>query len=132
MRQEGLTMLEGFKRYDIAIGTSSVSITDNGIAFSKAAIIRMEKPEYVIFLIDKSGKKIAIQKAEKNDDGATQFYTKKKNISVRWNNKDLLKTIAEMMNWELSGNIYKVEGEYISAENAMIFDLKNAVQTKSK
>lgn len=128
-----MKMLEGFKRYDIAIGTSSVSITDNGIAFSKAAIIRLGKPEYVIFLMDENGKRIAIQKAEKSDDGAIQFYSpKKKNISVRWNNKDLLKALAEIMNWELAGNIYKVEGEYISAENAMIFDLKNAVQTKSK
>lgn len=125
-------MLEGFKRYDIAIGTSSVSITDNGIAFSKAAIIRIGKPEYVVFLMNENDKKIAIQKAEKNDEGAIQFYTKKKNVSVRWNNKDLLKTITEMMNWKLSGNIYKAEGEYVSAENAMIFDLKNAIQTKSK
>ena len=71
------------------------------------------------------GKMLRIQCFEKN-------VKKKKNISVRWNNKDLLKALAEIMNWELAGNIYKVEGEYISAENAMIFDLKNAIQTKSK
>ena len=55
-------MLDGFKQYNMAVGTSSVSITDNGIAFSKAAIVRIGKPEYVIFMIDEEGKRIAIQK----------------------------------------------------------------------
>ena len=45
------------------IGHLYVSITDNGIAFSKAAIVRIGKPEYVIFMIDEEGKRIAIQKA---------------------------------------------------------------------
>lgn len=48
----GSSMLDGFKQYNMAVGTSSVSITDNGIAFSKAAIVRIGKPEYVIFMID--------------------------------------------------------------------------------
>ena len=125
-------MLEGFKQYNMAVGTSSVSITDNGIAFSKAAIIRMGKPEYVIFMIDEEGKRIAIQKAKKDDDGAIPFYSEKKIISVRWNNKELLKTIATMMNWELSGNVYKAEGDYISSEEAIIFDLNTATQSQSK
>ena len=56
-------MLDGFKQNNMAVGSSSVSITDNGIAFSKAAIVRIGKPEYVIFMIDEEGKRIAIQKA---------------------------------------------------------------------
>ena len=125
-------MLDGFKQYNMAVGTSSVSITDNGIAFSKAAIVRIGKPEYVIFMIDEEGKRIAIQKAEKDDDGAIPFQSEKKIVSVRWNNKELLKTSATMMNWELSGNVYKAEGDYISSEEAIIFDLNNATQSQSK
>lgn len=37
-----------------------------------------------------------------------------------------------MMNWELSGNVYKAEGDYISSEEAIIFDLNNATQSQSK
>ena len=125
-------MLDGFKQYNMAVGTSSVSITDNGIAFSKAAIVRIGKPVYVIFMIDEEGKRLAIQKAEKDDDGAIPFYSEKKIVSVRWKNKELLKTIATMMNWELSGNVYKAEGDYISSEEAIIFDLNNATQSQSK
>ena len=36
-------MLEGFKQYNMTIGTASVSITENGIAFSKTTIIKMDK-----------------------------------------------------------------------------------------
>ena len=125
-------MLEGFKRYDIAIGTPSVSITDNGMSFSKATIVRLGKPEYVIFLVDEKDKRIAIQKADRDDEGATQFYTEKKIVSVRWNNKELLKMISSLMGWELSGNVYKADGEYIPTEEAMIFDLKEAKRTISK
>lgn len=125
-------MLEGFKRYDITVGTISVSITDNGISFSKAAIVRMGKPEYVIFMIDEENKRIAIQKSEKDEEGAIKFYSEKNVISVRWNNKELLKTISQMMDWQLTGNIYRADGDYISSEVAIIFDLKKAEKSSSK
>ena len=36
-------MLEGFKQYNMTIGTASVSITENGIAFSKTTIIKIDR-----------------------------------------------------------------------------------------
>lgn len=125
-------MLEGFKQYNMTIGTASVSITENGIAFSKTTIIKMNKVPYVKLLIDEEGKRIAIQKALENDEGAIGFYNNQKIVSVRWNNKELLKTIAKMMNWELSGNVYRVDGDYVAEEEAMIFDLKEAEKSSSK
>lgn len=125
-------MLEGFKQYNLTIGTASVSITSNGIAFSKSTVVKMEKSPYVKFYIDDNEKRIAIQKAQKDDDGAIGFYNGQKIISVRWNNRELLKTIAKMMGWNLDGMIYKVDGDYIPEEEAMIFDLKNAEQIPSK
>lgn len=125
-------MLEGFKQYNMTIGTASVSITENGIAFSKTTIIKMDKVSHVKFFIDENNKKIAIQKAMKDDEGAISFYNNQKIVSVRWNNKELLKTIARMMGWELSGNVYKVDGDYFAEEQAMIFDLKEAEKTSSK
>lgn len=125
-------MLEGFKQYNMTIGTASVSITENGIAFSKTTIVKMDKVPYVKLFIDEGNKRIAIQKANKDDEGAINFYSNQKIISVRWNNKELLKTIARMMEWELSGNVYKVDGDYIAEDEAMIFDLKKAEKTSSK
>lgn len=125
-------MLEGFKQYNMTIGTASVSVTENGIAFSKTAVVKMDKAQYVRFYIDEDNKKIAIQKAKKEDDGSIAFYNNQKIISVRWNNKELLKTIAKMMGWELPGTVYKVDGDYIPEEEAMIFDLKRAEKTLSR
>ena len=125
-------MLEGFKQYNMTIGTASVSITENGIAFSKTTVVKMDKVQYVRLYIDENNKKIAIQKEKKEDEGSIAFYNNQKIISVRWNNKELLKTIAGMMEWNLSGTVYKVDGDYIAEEEAMIFDLKKAEKTSSK
>lgn len=125
-------MLEGFKQYNMTIGTASVSITENGIAFSKTTIVKMDKVPYVKLYIDEGNKRIAIQKASKEDEGVINFYSNQKIVSVRWNNKELLKTIARMMDWELSGNVYKVDGDFIAEDEAMIFDLKKAEKTSSK
>ena len=52
---------------------------------------------------------------------------KKSNVlSVRWNGRDLLNTIKEMMNWDYSSESYKVAGTLLGEESAMLFDLENA------
>ena len=93
--------LAGFKKFNLSTGISSISITQNGVAFSKTAVLRMEKAPYVCVYIDEEGKRFAIQEATENDESATRFYNNQKVIAVRWNNKELLKTIQKMMNWEL-------------------------------
>lgn len=125
-------MLEGFKQYNMTIGTASVSVTENGIAFSKTAIVKMDKTPYVKLFIDEQNKRIAIQKTTEKDDGAIAFYNEQKTVSVRWNNKELLKTLSKMMEWDLKGTVYKVDGDYLSDEEAMIFDLKDAEKSPSK
>ena len=45
-------MLEGFKQYNMTIGTASVSITENGIAFSTTTVVKMAKVQYVRLYID--------------------------------------------------------------------------------
>lgn len=123
-------MLEGFKKYDMAVGTSAVSITEHGVAFSKACIVRLGKPEYVELLIDYSNKQIAVKVASKDTEGAFPFYNpNKKVVSVRWNNKDLLNEIINLMGWELKDTIYRANGEYIPEEKATVFDLKTAVKS---
>lgn len=123
-------MLEGFEKYDMAVGTSTVSITEHGVAFSKACIVRLGKPEHVELLIDYSNKQIAVKVASKDTEGAFPFYNpNKKVVSVRWNNKDLLNEIINLMGWELKDTIYRANGEYIPEEKATVFDLKTAVKS---
>lgn len=124
-------MLEGFEQYNMTIGTASISISENGIGFSKAAVSKLKKSEYVKLYIDRSNKRIAVQIARQDDDGAIQFYKNQKSGAVRWNNKELLKTLAQMMGHTFEKEVYKVDGDYYPDEEAMIFDLKSAVlQTK--
>lgn len=123
-------MLKGFEKFDLSPGYTAITITANGIGFSKTAVQRMEKCEYVVALIDYSGKRFAVQKCEEEDDGATKFYRGQKTIAVRWNNKELIKTLCSMMNWDITHNSYKINGDYDPNENAIIFDLSSAVVIK--
>lgn len=123
-------MLEGFVKFEVSPGTASISVSSYGVGFSKSAVLRMSKCEYVMTFIDYSGKRFAIQKCTENDDGSTKFYHGQLNTSVRWNNKELLKTLTTMMDWDLSKKAYKVDGEYIPEEQALIFDLNKAVSVE--
>lgn len=125
-------MLQGFKKYEMANGTSTISVSESGVAFSKACIIRMGKPDFVELLIDYSEKRIAIQVADENTEGAFPFYKQeKKSVSVRWNSKDLIKEISKMMGWDLHGKIYRANGEFIQEERATIFDMNTATCSES-
>lgn len=119
-------MLEGFKKFNVSIGTASISVSQHGIAFSRTAVIRMDKASYVCLYIDESTKRLAIQKSDENEEGATKFYNNQKVVAVRWNNSELLKTVSNMMDWDLGKYIYKIEGEYDPTQKAIIFDLKKA------
>lgn len=124
-------MLEGFELYNMTTGVASISISENGVGFSKATVMKMNKCEYTKVFIDRENKRFAIQAAEQNSDGSVQFFNKQKSGSVRWNNKELLKTLAQIMNCDFEKKVYKVDGDYYPDEKAMIFDLKKAeLQTK--
>lgn len=118
-------MLEGFEVYNYSIGTASITLSDNGVAFSKTAVIKMNKCEYAKLLINFTEKKIAIIKSKQDEEGSIAFFNPdKKLVSVRWNNKELQKTLANIMGWELKEGIaYKIDGTYSYEDEAIIFDL---------
>ena len=118
-------MLNGFEVYNYSSGTASLTLSDNGVGFSKTAVQKMGRCEYVKLLINFNEKMVAIQKCDKDDSDSILFFNpKKKIVSVRWSNKDLQKTILSMMGWNLrEGMAYKADGVYVPEDNAMIFDL---------
>lgn len=114
---------EAFKPVNLTVGFPSVSITSNGVTFSKAAIVKMGTPEYVMLMINEADKQLAIIETEKDTENATQFVRNKKNLNVRYNNKDFLNTLEKLMGWNLAQQGYKALGEYFGDENALVFNL---------
>lgn len=118
--------LENFKPVNLTVGLPSVSITTNGVTFSKAAIVKMRMPEYVVLLLNEAEKQLAVMETEKDSENATQFVRNKKTPSVRYNNKDFLNTLEKLMGWDLGQQGYKALGDYYSEGNILVFDLSAA------
>ena len=125
--------LSNFKPYTVSAGVSTITIGKGGVAFSKTAVIRLNKAAYVELLFDEEEHVLAIQPVEEDSENATAFFKPgKKNIMVRWNYQDLLDHIAEMMSWNLNETTYKVKGEFHSKEDILTFDLNEAYQLDQK
>ncbi len=127
-------MLEGFKTFNFNEGAPYVSITKNGATFNKSVIMKLGYPEYVCLLINAQAKQIAIQVASKETTNATPFYTEEKKqsgiLSIRWNGRDLLNTLKDITEWDLSKVGYRVDGKYLPEDNAILFDLNLAIELK--
>ena len=121
--------LSNFTTFDFSEGVPYISITNNGITFNKSVIMKMKYPAYVKLLINELDKQIAIQVCEEGDDKSTQFYKEKSNgvLSVRWNTKDLINTIARLCDWDLKKTSYRVNGVLVPELNLMLFDLNEAI-----
>lgn len=124
-----MSIFEGFTTFDFSEGVPYVSVTKNGVSFNKSVIMKLNRPTHVQLLINASTKQIAIKTCSPNESKAQPFYNAEKksnNLSVRWNAKDLLNTIADITGWDYEKESYKIEGELIPEEKAMLFDFNNA------
>ncbi|RMC97793.1 hypothetical protein D9O40_14275 [Clostridium autoethanogenum] len=121
--------IENFKKVNLTTGLPYMSITRNGITFSKNVIIKMGRPAYVELLMNDADKQIAIKVCDENEEDAIQFVKSKKTINVRWNNKDFLNTLSKMMGWSLDKGGYRVLGDWYDNEKAMLFELSKAKAT---
>ena len=127
-----MSLLDSFKPFNFNEGVPYVSITTNGMTFNKSVVMKLAYPAHVVLLIDEDSKRIAIKKCDESAQNAVAFYKPKKSnvISVRWNGRDLLNTIEEMMGWNLSKMGYKADGLLLREEDAMVFDLSKAIELK--
>jgi hypothetical protein len=121
-----MNMLEGFRKVNLTSGLPYVSITDNGITFSKNAVIKMGKPKNVVLLMNEEKKMIAVQICDANEEGSIQFFKNIKSINVRINNKDFIYTLSRLMNWNIKEEGYRILGDWYENEQVMIFDLTKA------
>lgn len=124
-----MSILDGFTAFNFDEGTPYVSITKNGVTFNKGVVMKLKCPSRVLLLINEKAKQIALQACGQDEANSTGFYNgdKKSNVmSVRWNGRDLLNTIQNMMSWDLSLESYRVLGTLYSDEAVMLFDLTKA------
>lgn len=121
-------MKEGFRPFIMVNGLPSISVTDNGLTFSKAAVEKLGCPAYVKLYINDNEKILAIEASEDDASPAIPFYRENNRgiVSVRWNNKDLLNYLSGLMNWDLKTRTYKVSGVFDYNENVFEFDMKGA------
>lgn len=123
-------MLEQFEQYNMVNGVPAISISENGVGFNPACVAKMNMCNFVKVFVDKTNNRIAVQVADKDDDGATSFFSNQKSKTVRWNQADFLRMLAKMMQVDFSKKVYRIYGEYYSDEKAMVFDLKTAKKIK--
>ena len=123
-----MARLSSFIPFNFEEGVPYISVTNNGLTFNKSVIMKMGYPSYVVLLIDSINKQIAIQACNETTQRATVFYKERNSgvLSVRWNSRDLLNTLSRITGWNLEESAFRVTGELIPEENAMIFDLTSA------
>ena len=131
-----MSLFDSFSVFDFSEGLPYVSITKNGVTFNKGVMMKMQYPQHVILLISQETHQIAIKTCDETTPKAVAFYKKDKEndaskiLSVRWNAKDLMANIITMTGWDLQENSYRVLGELVKEESAMLFDFDKAEKTE--
>lgn len=117
-----------FQLLDRVSGKIAISVTKNGIGFSKQTLSLLEYSHYVQIFIDKNNKLIGIRKCEMNAEGAIKFVPEGRNKvnSLRWNNPVLTNTVKSLVSKEISENNFVCEGEFLNDEDtpSLLFDFK--------
>lgn len=121
--------LEGFEVITFGNSGAYVSITRNGLTFNKAALEKVNGAPHVVLLVNRESKQFAIKPCNPSDPNALPFTAQKPTSpNVRWNSKDLLRLFSGLMSWEIEKcNGYRVYGEYMKSDKALVFDLNKAM-----
>lgn len=131
MRKEMKWMFDftGFTEFDFDEGVPNLSITKNGLTFNKGVVLKLGRPPRAVLLINSETKQVVVRGCGEGTPKSNAFYKDNNRgvISVRWNSRDLLSTIRDMMGWDLNRESYRVEGQLIKDDNVMLFDFNHAV-----
>ncbi|WP_346674654.1 hypothetical protein [Enorma phocaeensis] len=120
-------MLTGFEPLTIASGGMRMTVTRNGVSFSKGAVEKLHGTGYVQPMIDRAGKRFAIVACGEDAENAKKFF-RGGDISngVRWNERDLITTFSVLVGKDLENEGVTVDGVYLEEDDALIFDFNNA------
>ena len=117
-----------FQPLDRVAGKPTISVTDNGVGFSKQTLNRLGYAHYVQMFINKVDKQLGIRPCNKDASGAIKFISEKKEKvdSLRWNNPSFKNDIKSLVTEQLADMNFIVDGEYIEEETALLFDFTKA------
>ena len=127
-------MLEGFQPFEILSGSAFMSISNTGINFNKNVLIKMNKCHHIKLLINHQTKTVAIQQAQDCDEFAIPFVKDDIAIEkgVRIHNKELENTLSNLIDLDLELFTYRVDGEFLPADRAMLFNLTKGRRLKKR
>lgn len=118
-----------FKVFDFSEGQPHMTVTNNGVIFSKGVVAKLNKPQFIALMIDYDGKRIAIKSCNEHIKTSVPFYKSDSQISyVRLASKSLLQEIENLTEWNIKMYKYKIIGTLLRDDNAMLFDLKEATE----
>lgn len=119
--------LSGFSAFDFSEGVPYFSITQNGLTFNKAVVLKLGSPAFVRFLINEETHQVALQVCEESAPKAVAFYRPKKNgvLSVRWSSQDLVSTFKRLLANNFQEHGYRIDGELVE-NGLMLFSLNAA------
>lgn len=98
------------------------------LRFTMPCITALNYAGFVRYLIDPKGKKFAVQVGKGNESNTAKFSKAKgeQKTSITYQNGDMMELLWGLMkDWD-DGSKYQVDGEFLPAEKAIIFDLKAA------
>lgn len=125
-----------FKLFEF-IGVSrepSITISKYGLNFNLAAADCLNRAAYVKVYVNEKGKQIAFLSAEKEDNGAVQFFKEnnKKSKKPKFSNAEFLRKITEMCNWDLENKTYYLKPEVSETGKVVLLSLGTAEEKERR
>lgn len=117
-----------FQLMEKVAGKPAISVTKNGVGFSKQVLSRLGYAHFVLIYINKTDKQIGIKACDVDTPGSIRFVpeSKERVDSLRWNNPSFKDDVKSLVSKELSEINFVCEGEYLNEEAALLFDFTKA------
>ena len=122
------SMLSGFEHFDVRQKPAKMTLSADGVVFSKMVAEQLGNPQRVYFLVDDDLKRVAIQGCEPDDPEGVDFWdvNDESREKIRWHYKALVQKLQALGGFDLTKNDYEMEGYLLFEDNAMFFDLNTA------
>lgn len=119
-------MLEGFEKVCPSKGIPTLAVVKQGLIFNRNVAKYFGERTPVVFLINTEKKQIAIQRADRQDKGAMAFF--RKMGAQRFVYRNLVRSVMDMVDFDTDHYYYKVKGDFVDEDKAVVFDLNEAEQ----
>lgn len=119
-------MVFNFEWFDKKVGAPMISVAKYGLTFNKGAVIKMNRPEYVMLGFDKTNLTIGIKVCDETEEMKMEFASRERQGYVRINSKQFVKYIESSTDDELKFDNKAIQfiGKWIEEDKLMVVDLR--------